>query len=121
MGRRFGGRDDGSGGTVQSGSGGAIVTSELRVSGSASVYRVFDVGYAIALEHAARLLGESPAAKVRLERMEARAFEIRNPPLVVPLGSCNVRLGDDSRSGEVSARLFDFGVASLQLRIAAAP
>ena len=97
------------------------MAAELRVSGSATVYRVFDVGYAIALEHAARLLGESPAAKVRLERIEARAFEIRNPPLVVPLGTCAVRLGDESHTGEVSARLFDFGVASLQLRVTAAP
>jgi hypothetical protein len=81
------------------------------------VYRVYDVGYAITLEHAAQLVGESAARRTRPGRTEARAIEIRNPPLVVELGSHQLTLDGRDCDGVLLARLFDFGVCALQLRL----
>jgi hypothetical protein len=78
---------------------------------------MYDVGYAIALDKAAELLGDSAAARARPARTEARAIEIRNPPLVVALGMRQVTLEGRPCDGVVSARLFDFGVCSLHVRI----
>lgn len=94
---------------------------ELRVHGSAIVYRLHDIGYAIALDHAAHLLGDTTRGRLRPGRVEARAIQIRNPPLFVALGSCEVVIGDIARQATLSANLFEFGVCSLHLRVAAPP
>jgi hypothetical protein len=97
------------------------MTDELQVDGSATVYRLYDIGYAIALDGAARLLGDTTSGRVLPGRVEARAIQIRNPPLFASLGSRDVTLGATSRPATLAANLFDFGVCSLQLRIAAPP
>jgi hypothetical protein len=99
----------------------ASMSDELRVDGRATVYRVYDVGYAVALDGAARLLGDTTVGQVRPRRVEARAIQIRNPPLVVSLGSLDVPIAGVARRAVLSARLFDFGVASLHVDIAAPP
>ena len=95
------------------------MTDDLHVEGSATVYRLYDVGYSIALDQAARLLGDTTRGRVRPSRGEARAIEIRNPPLFVSIGPVEVVVGGATRPAMLSANLFDFGVCSLQLRIAA--
>ena len=95
------------------------MTDELHVEGSATVYRLYDVGYSIALDRTAQLLGDTTRGRVRPSRGEARAIEIRNPPLFVSLGPMDVVVGGATRPATLSANLFDFGVCSLQLRIAA--
>ena len=95
------------------------MTDDLHVEGSATVYRLYDVGYSIALDQAARLLGDTTRGRVRPSRGEARAIEIRNPPLFVSIGPVEVVVGGATRPATLSANLFDFGVCSLQLRIAA--
>ena len=97
----------------------ASMTDELHVEGSATVYRLYDVGYSIVLDRAAQLLGDTTRGRVRPSRGEARAIEIRNPPLFVSLGPVDVVVGGATRPATLSANLFDFGVCSLQLRIAA--
>jgi hypothetical protein len=67
------------------------------------------------------LLGGATRGRVRPIRGEARAIQIRNPPLFASLGPCDIRVDDKATRAELSANLFDFGVCSLQLRIAAAP
>jgi len=91
----------------------------LRVDGRATVYRLYDVGYTIALDHAAERLGGTTRGRVRPGRGEARAIEIRNPPLFVALGSRDVTIGGERRQAALSANLFDFGVCSMQLRVPA--
>ncbi len=93
----------------------------LRVDGSATVYRLYDVGYMIALDQAAGLLGNATHGRVRPGRVEARAIQIRNPPLLASLGPCTVVVGRNSRAAALSAHLFDFGVCSLTLHIQAPP
>jgi hypothetical protein len=95
------------------------VTNELHVDGSATVYRLYDVGYTIALDHASQILGEITRGRVRPARVEARAIQIRNPPLFAALGTPEVHVDGTARAATLSAHLFDFGVCSLQLRISA--
>ena len=101
--------------------GDSIVTEELHVDGSATVYRLYDVGYEIALDQAAELLGDTTRGRVRPGRVEARAIQIRNPPLFASLGSWNVVIDETPRAAALSANLFDFGVCSLRLRLSAPP
>lgn len=91
----------------------------FHVDGSATAYRLYDVGYMIALDQAAHLLGDTTQGRVRPERFEARAIQILNPPLLASLGSRDVIIGATPRPAMLSAHLFDFGVCSLKLRIAA--
>lgn len=105
----------------------------FRYSGSAVVYRLFDVGYAIDLARAQALLTASAAAnprdalrpeRVRPVRGEAQALQILNPPITVVLGHESFvpapSLGTPEipmASAELSARIFDFGVISLRIRV----
>jgi hypothetical protein len=97
------------------------VKDDVRVDGAATVYRLYDVGYAIDLDRAADVLGGATRGRVRPKRLEARAIQIRNPPLFASLGSFDVAIGNEPRRATLSAHLFDFGVCSLQLRIPLAP
>src|SRR3954463_16542803 len=96
----------------------AVLQTALRVDASATLYHLHDVGYAIALDRTAELLGERTRGRVRPSRVEARAIEIRNPPLFAVLGTFDIAVNGDAHSATLSAHLFDFGVCSLQLRIA---
>jgi len=91
----------------------------LRFDGSATLYRLYDVGYAIGLDRAAALLGESLQGRALPRRLEARAIEIRNPPLYTTLGSFDIALGERKCTVQLTAHLYEFGVCSLQLRTAA--
>jgi hypothetical protein len=91
------------------------------VSGSAVVYRLYDVGYEIDLEQASQLLASGSVGRARPVQREAQAFLIRNPPVTVNLGIEPVLVGDRRIDAELSARIFDFGVVSLRLRVPAPP
>lgn len=88
-----------------------------RVLGGAIVYRLFDVGYEIHLDRALDLLASRAPERVRPVRGEAQAIQIKNPPITVILGTESIVVGDRRVDGEVSARIFDFGVVSLRLRV----
>jgi len=91
--------------------------AELTLDGAAVVYRLFDIAYAIDLERAAALLAPSAPARTRPARTEAQALQIANPPVSVVLGSHEITVAGVSRPAQLSARLFDFGVCSLQLEV----
>ena len=95
------------------------MSAQLRVDGTAVLYRLYDIGYAIELDRAAELLGESTRGRVRPARMDARAIEIRNPPLLATLSTVELAVGRETRRAMLSAHLFDFGVCSLQVRVPA--
>ncbi|HSQ32576.1 MAG TPA: hypothetical protein VLN49_22125 [Gemmatimonadaceae bacterium] len=95
--------------------------ADLRLDGSATIYRLYDVGYTIALDHAADLLGEVTRGRVRPSRLDARAIQIRNPPLFAALQSFDLSIGGRSHRADVSAHIFDFGVCSLHVRVGAPP
>ena len=93
--------------------------TDFDVDGSATVYRQYDVGYAIDLEVVANVLGGSTRGRARPARIEAQAILIKNPPLMVELGEREVTIAGQNYEARLSASVFDFGVCSMQLRIVA--
>ncbi len=89
----------------------------LTVIGSAIAYRLFDVGYAIDLERALALLSASAPERVLPVRGEGQALLISNPPITVSLGGAALLVDETAHTVELSARIFDFGVVSLRVRV----
>lgn len=88
----------------------------LRVTGRAVVYRQFDVGGEIRLDRAVERLGPMVRERARMERAEARALQIPNPPVTCVLGTVPSGI-PGIPSIDLSARIFDFGVVSLRARV----
>jgi hypothetical protein len=99
----------------------APAPGEPRVHGEAIVYRLFDVGYAIALDRAVDLLASAAPERRRPSRGEAQTIQIPNPPVTASLGTETLEIGGRPVEIEMSARVFDFGVVSLRARVAAHP
>ncbi len=93
----------------------------LKVTGGAMVYRLYDVGYEIHLDRALEILAASAPVRARPLGGEAQAMQIANPPVSVPLGDERVVIDGRAYDATVAARIFDFGVVSLRLRIDAPP
>lgn len=93
--------------------------ADLVLDGAAVAYRLFDIGYAIELEAAAALLAPIGPARTRPARGEAQAIQIANPPVAVPLGARELLIAGVRCHAQLAARLFDFGVCSIQLDVAA--
>jgi hypothetical protein len=89
----------------------------MQVAGRAIAYRLYDVGYAVSLGRVQDLLASSAPERVRLIRGDAAALQIPNPPIAVVLGSERIIVDGQAYDAEVSARVFDFGVASLRLMV----
>lgn len=94
-------------------------SAELSVDGEATAYRLFDIGYEIDLERAARLLGAAERGRSRPARLEARALEIRQPPLSAALGERELTLDGHTVRGRLAVHLFAFGVCSLRFSVSA--
>lgn len=97
------------------------VLSEPVVDGTAIVYRLYDVGYAIRLDRVVELLASSTPERVRPGRGEAQAIQIANPPVSANLGSESIIVDGAPYTAAVSVRIFDFGVCSLRLSVTAPP
>jgi hypothetical protein len=93
---------------------------DLHVRGVAVVYRLFDIGYAIELDHAAELLVRDAPARARPARVEAQALLIANPPVTIQLGAREIAVDGNRCRAQLLARIFDFGVLSLKLEISGA-
>jgi hypothetical protein len=93
--------------------------ANARVEGTAIVYRLFDVGYEIQLVRALELLSTNAPERARPLRGEGQAIQIKNPPVTVTLGTERISIDGGEVDAEVSARIFDFGVVSLRLRVPA--
>lgn len=102
--------------TPSSDSAQAIRAPGARVAGAVVTYRLYDVGYALDLEHAGRLLEGQATGRTRPTRGEAKALIIAQPPLTLALGPV-VLPGESRRAAEMSAVCFDFGVISLRLKV----
>jgi len=99
----------------------ASTAAGLRVTGGAMVYRLFDVGYEIHLDRALPLLAANAPVRERPLRGEAQAMQIANPPVSVTLGDERLVIEGRAHDATMSARIFDFGVVSLRLRVDAPP
>jgi hypothetical protein len=99
----------------------APAPGEPRVHGEAIVYRLYDVGYSIALDRAVDLLASAAPERQRPSRGEAQTIQIPNPPVTASLGTETLEIGGRPVDIEMSARVFDFGVISLRARVVAHP
>lgn len=81
------------------------------------LYRLYDIGWQIDLDRALELLRASAPERVRPIRGEAAALQIPNPPIAVALGTERLIVDGQPIDVEISARIFEFGVTSLRLRV----
>lgn len=88
------------------------------VDGVTIVYRLYDVGYEIRLDHAAAILAPNAPERTRPIRGEAQAIQIANPPVSVRLGTESITVQGVTVTATISVRLFDFGVCSLRCSVA---
>jgi hypothetical protein len=95
------------------------IEQEWRVAeGALLVYRLFDVADAVDLPHAEQLLAV-PRARLRLEGSQSgTALEIPRAPIVVGLGRRALPLASGEREADATAKLYDYGVVSVQYRVA---
>jgi hypothetical protein len=91
------------------------------VGGSIVAYRLFDIGDQVALDAALDRLRAGAPDRVRPVRSEAAALIIPNPPVAIVLGHERVVFGEATHDVELSARLFDFGVVSVRVRLPVPP
>ena len=88
-----------------------------RVAGAVITYRLYDVGYALDLEHAARLLEGQATGRPRPTRGDAKALVIAQPPLTLALGPVTLPGARAWPAAHMSACCYDFAVISLRLRV----
>jgi hypothetical protein len=95
---------------------------EWRVErGALHVYRLFDVADAVDLVRSEELLA-APRARLRLAGAQSTtALEIPRPPLLVVLGPRPLPFASGARDAEASAKVYDYGVVSVQYRLPIAP
>ena len=92
-------------------------TPDVQVTGEVVLYRLYDIGYEIDLDRAIGILGDRAPARARPVRAEAQAIQIPNPPVTVDLGTAVLMLPGGPTEVQLSARVFDFGVASFRARL----
>lgn len=93
------------------------------VSGAVIAFRLFDIADTIDLTKAEALWTQqqlsAAARRGRLVSAAPKALAFGVAPLDIPLESVALRLGASEIRADVSARLYEFGVARLALRISA--
>lgn len=93
---------------------------ELHVEqGAITALRLFDIAYAIDLAKAETLWAAQARSGVRsqLSATPAKAVAFDVPPLMLVLEPMVLTLGNTTHTVRVTARLYDFGVAALALRL----
>ncbi len=96
------------------------VASEIGVrSGQAIALRLFDIAYEIDLPHIERLRSERAqvSRRARLSMAPRKAIAFGVPPVVLPLELVTIRIGGVETTLSASARLYEFGVVALSLRV----
>jgi hypothetical protein len=86
-------------------------------------YRLFDVAYAIDLGKAEEVWARTVrtgSSRGRLTTTPPKAIAFGVPPVALGLGTITLPLPDDPLLATVTARLYDFGVVSIALRVAVA-
>ena len=94
------------------------MTEPIRVlGGSVVVMRLFDIADSIDLTRAEQLWA-GRSVRVRLSATPPKAMNFGVAPLTVSLDPATLALPDGAYEAAVTARLFDFGVVSLAMRVA---
>ncbi|HEX9161277.1 MAG TPA: hypothetical protein VF980_06180 [Thermoanaerobaculia bacterium] len=89
--------------------------------GEILVYRLLDVADQVDLALVESLLRERPGSSRLQLRPRGEAFVVKNAPLLVPLGRDDVEIAGRRFAAETFARVWDYGVVSINFRIALDP
>ncbi len=90
------------------------------IAGAAIAYRLFDIADTIDLTQVETLWSrraQGQAARGRFTVTPAKAVAFGVPPVVLGLGELALTLGEREVRAGLTARVFDFGVVSLALRV----
>ncbi len=90
------------------------------VAGQVVALRLFDLAYEIDLKRAEALWAEragGTTARSRLVATPAKAISFDVPPLVLDLGTVTLTIAGEAVAAQASARLYDFGIVALALRV----
>jgi hypothetical protein len=88
------------------------------VKGNILLFFCYEVAYSIRMEKLeADLKQQETAGAISLQRSKSHYLRFENMPLLVKLGSAPVVLGEKETAVGVQARVFDFGVVSLCLKL----
>jgi hypothetical protein len=90
-------------------------------TGSILAYRLFDVAYAIDLAKAEETWARTArtgSSRGRLTTTPPKAVAFGVPPVAISLGAITLALPDGSTQATATARLYEFGVVSIALRVA---
>lgn len=86
--------------------------------GSVLLYRLYDIAQEIDLLKAEQVLSvEKPVSRLKLSRVRPKAIEFKNPPLTVELEGRMIQVGDREFPAAPSARVYDFGVLGIVIRL----
>jgi hypothetical protein len=85
--------------------------------GRVIVYRIFDVAEEIDLGAVEAALRSRETSRLRPARSTGRALVVRNAPVTLSLHTSTVRIGKAAYEAEVFARIWDYGVVSIQFHI----
>ncbi|MBL6457506.1 hypothetical protein JMJ55_19420 [Belnapia sp. T6] len=93
----------------------------LRVrSGAVIALRLFDIAYEIDLKRAEQLWASrsgGASARSRLIGTPPKAVSFGVPPLALELGPVTLEIGGQAMTAAAGVRLYDFGIATLTLRL----
>lgn len=79
--------------------------------------RVYDVADRFDLKAVERLMEGRAKGRLHIAPNGGHAVDIREPPVTLVLGTRTVRLGAEQYSAEVFARVWDYGVVSVQFHL----
>ena len=79
-------------------------------------YRFYDIADEVELSRVPALLAQG-ATRLKLLREGSQYLELRNPPVSVSLGTRDLNLASGTFSGELRARIYDYGAAAFVLRV----
>ena len=91
--------------------------NEIHVANATiAILRLYDVAHSIDLAAVAALVA-TPVSRIRLSRVQPKAMSFGVPPLELRAGNVDIAVGDIG-AADVVARIYDFGVITMAVRIA---
>jgi hypothetical protein len=97
--------------------------ADLRVhTGAVIALRLFDIAYSIDLKRVEALWSEGrgrSSSRSRLSSTPTKALTFDVPPVLLTLDPVTLKIGGVTHLASISARLYDFGVVALSIRVPA--
>ncbi|MCX6357274.1 MAG: hypothetical protein NT045_05270, partial [Candidatus Aureabacteria bacterium] len=93
-------------------------TTQPSIKAHILLFYCFELAYSVRVDKLEELLKKQPTeGVVSMRRSRSHYLRFASYPLIIKLGEDTAMLGDSPRTASAQARVFDFGVVSLCLRI----